>query len=147
MPVTDVVCDTSVVLKWLHDEGEPDVEDARRLLAGHRAGTITAWVLDLTFYELGNVLLRALGWPAADVADQLDDLGAMCGVVAAGAAERRMAALLAEEHTLTFYDAVYAAVARSRGSMLATADKALLGAGVGDSAATIATRLGIAEVF
>lgn len=147
MRVTDVVCDASVVLKWFHDEGEPDVEDARRLLAGHRSGPITAWVLDLTFYELGNVLLRALRWPAADVADQLDDLRAICSVITVGAAEQRLAALLAEEHTLTFYDAVYAAAARSRGSMLATADKALLGAGVGESPATIATRLGISEVL
>jgi predicted nucleic acid-binding protein len=145
MRVTDVVCDASVVLKWFHDEGEPDVEDARRLLAEHRSGSLTAWVLDLTFYELGNVLLRALRWSAADVADQLDDLRAICGVIKAGAAEQRLAALLAEEHTLTFYDAVYAAAARSRGSMLATADKALLGVGVGESPATIATRLGISE--
>ena len=145
--MTDVVCDASVVLKWFHDEGEADVEDARRLLAGHRSGAITARVLDLTFYELGNVLLRALRWPAADVADQLDDLRAICSVVAADAAEHRVAALLAEQHTLTFYDAVYAAVARSRGSALATADRALLAAGVGESPATIAARIGISEIL
>ena len=68
MSATDVVCDTSVVLEWFHEEGETDVEDARRLLAAHRAGSITAWVVDLTFYELGNVLLRALRWRAANVA-------------------------------------------------------------------------------
>jgi predicted nucleic acid-binding protein len=137
--LTDVVCDASVVLKWFHDEGEPDVEDARRLLGGHRSGAITAWVLDLTFYELGNVLLRALGWPASQVADQLDDLRSICSVLAVGATEQRLAALLAEEHTLTFYDAVYAAAARSRASALATADKALLTAGLGDSPGAIAT--------
>jgi predicted nucleic acid-binding protein len=147
MRVTAVVCDASVVLKWFHDEGEPGVEDARRLLAGHRSGSITAWVLDLTFYELGNVLLRALRWPAADVADQLDDLRAICSVVAVGAAEQRLAAVLAEEHTLTFYDAVYAAVARSRGSVLATADKALLAAGVGESPATIAASVGLSDLL
>lgn len=145
--MTDVVCDASVVLKWFHDEGESDVEDARRLLAGHRSGAITASVLDLTFYELGNVLLRALGWPASEVADQLDDLRSICGVLAVGAAEQRLAALLAEEHTLTFYDAVYAAVARSRSSVLATADKALLAAGLGDSPAAISTTHGISDVL
>src|SRR6266480_7021621 len=123
MPVIDVVCDASVVLEWFHDEAESDVEDARRLLGAHRSGSITAWVLELTFYELGNVLLRALRWRAADVADQLDDLRAICSVVPIGAADQRPAAQLAEEHGLTFYDAVYAAAARSRGSVLATADK------------------------
>ena len=77
MPVTDVVCDASIVLKWFHDEGEQDVDEARVLLSAHQAGLITAWILDLTLYEVGNVLLRALGWPAADVAAQLDDLGAI----------------------------------------------------------------------
>jgi predicted nucleic acid-binding protein len=145
--VTDVVCDASVVLKWFHDEGESEVDDARRLLAAHRSGSITAWVLDLTFYELGNVLLRALRWSAADVADQLDDLRAICSVLAPSAAEQRLAAQLAEEHKLTFYDAVYAAAARSRGSALATADNALLDAGAGESPAAVAARLGISEAL
>lgn len=145
--MTDVVCDASVVLKWFHDEGEPDVDDARRLLAAHRSGSITAWVLDLTFYEVGNVLLRALRWPSADVADQLDDLRVICSVLAPSAAEQRLAAQLAEEHALTFYDAVYAVAARSRGSMLATADKALLNAGAGESPAAVAARCGISETL
>jgi len=146
-PVTDVVCDASVVLKWFHDEGEADVEDARRLLGAHRSGSITAWVLDLTFYELGNVLLRALSWPATNAADQLDDLRAICGVLPVTAVELRLAAELAEQHTLTFYDAVYAAAAHSRGSALATADKALLDAGAGESPEAIAARLGISETL
>jgi predicted nucleic acid-binding protein len=143
--VTDVVCDASVVLKWFHDEGERDVEDARRLLGAHRSASITAWVLDLTFYELGNVLLRALRWPAAEVADQLDDLRAICSVQVLGAVEQRLAATLAAEHALTFYDAAYVAAARSRGALLATADKALLEVGVGASPASVAAELGIAE--
>jgi predicted nucleic acid-binding protein len=147
MPVTDVVCDASIVLKWFHDEGEGDVEDARKLLAAHRSGPLTAWVLDLTFYELGNVLLRALGWRGADVADQLDDLRAICGALTVGAVEHRLAARIAEEHALTFYDAIYAAAARSRGSALATADKALLDAGEGETPGMIAAQLGITELL
>lgn len=145
--MTDLVCDTSVVLKWFHDEGEPDVEDARRLLAAHRSGSITAWVLDLTFYELGNVLLRALSWPATDAADQLDDLRSICGVLPVTAADLRTAAELAERHTLTFYDAVYASAALSRGSALATTDKALLDAGAGESPEAIVARLAISETL
>lgn len=145
--MSDIVCDASIVLKWFHDEGEADVDDARRLLVAHRSGSVTAWVLDLTFYELGNVLLRALGWSAADVADQLDDVRAVCSLLAPSAVEQRLAAELAEEHALTFYDAAYAAVARSRGAALATADTALLEAGVGESPAAVATRLGISDAL
>lgn len=141
--MTDVVCDASVVLKWFHEEGERDVEEARSLLRAHRSGAVTAWVLELTFYELGNVLLRALGWRAADVAEQLEDLRAVCSTLPVGTAEQRLAAQLAEEHTLTFYDALYAAAARSRGSALATADQALLAAGAGEAPAAIVERLGL----
>jgi predicted nucleic acid-binding protein len=140
--VTEVVCDTSIVLKWFHDEGEDEVDEARRLLAAHRTGDLTAWILDLTLYELGNVLLRALGWTAADAASQLDDLLGICAPLVAGREDLRLAASLAEAHSLTFYDAVYAAVARSRGAALVTADSLLLASGLGESSAAAAARLG-----
>jgi predicted nucleic acid-binding protein len=145
--VTDVVCDASVILKWFHDEGEQEVEESRKLLAAHRAGELTAWILDLTFYELGNVLLRALGWRAAEVAAQLDDLRAICAVLAPSAGDLRLAAELAETHRLTFYDAVYAATARGRGAALATADQALLESGAGEPPGAIAERLGLSETM
>jgi predicted nucleic acid-binding protein len=145
--MTDVVCDASIVLKWFHDEGEEGVEEARRLLAAHRSGRLTAWILDLTFYELGNVLLRALRWSAAEVAAQLDDVRFICAVLTPGSRELRLAAQLAETHALTFYDAVYAAAARSRGAALATADRALLDSGAGELPAVIAARLGITETL
>lgn len=143
MPVTDVVCDTSVVLKWFHHEGEQEVAEARTLLAAHQSGLLTAWILDLTLYELGNVLLRSLGWLAADVAAQLDDLSAICSALTPSATELRLTVHLAAEHTLTFYDAAYAAAARSRGAELATADRVLLEAGLGASPRAIAAGLGL----
>jgi predicted nucleic acid-binding protein len=143
--VTDVVCDASVVLKWFHEEGEREVGEARALLAAHRTGQLTARVLDLTFYELGNVLLRALGWTAKEVGAQLDDLRGICAPLAPRPGDLRIAAELAEAHPLTFYDAVYAAVARSRDAALATADRALIASGLGESPAAISARLGLTE--
>jgi predicted nucleic acid-binding protein len=129
--MTHIVCDTSVVLKWFHEEGEQEVEEARALLGAHRAGLLTTWVLDLTFYELGNILLRSLGWRAAEVADQLDDLRAICPVLAPGADALRLGAELAEAHAVTFYDALYAATAQLQGAPLATSEEALLASGLG----------------
>ncbi len=143
MPTTDVICDASIVLKWFHDEGEQEVEEARTLLAAHRAGDVSAWILDLTYYELANVLLRALGWPSEDTADQLDDLRAICESLTPSPVDLRLAAELARKHELTFYDAAYAAVARSRRAPLATADQALLRAGEGEPVSKIVTRLGL----
>ncbi|WP_167761111.1 hypothetical protein [Geodermatophilus sp. DF01-2] len=52
---------------------------ARDLLAAHRAGAERVLVLDLAAYELGNVLLRALGLPSAVVAQQLELVRQLCG--------------------------------------------------------------------
>jgi predicted nucleic acid-binding protein len=142
-PVTDVICDASVVLKWFHTEGEADVEPARALLATHLEGRISAAIPDLTRYEIGNVLVGALGWAADDTADQLDDLNVVCPVVTPQLDELRDAAALATQFGLTFYDAAYAAVAKGRNAALATADRLLLQAGLGETPATIVVRLGL----
>ncbi len=136
-----VVCDTSVVLKWFHVDGEADVADAHALLAAHRSGRVIATVLDLTLYEIGNVLLRSLRWPAERVASQLDDVLAICSPLTPSITELHVAAELAHRHTLTFYDAVYAAVATGRSALLATADRELLRAGLGHTAGGIVADL------
>lgn len=136
----DVICDASIVVKWFHDEDETD--PARTLLRAHQERRLNARVLDLTLYELGNVLLRRLHWGGAATAAQLRDLVAICGPpVHAGADEQAGAAGLADDTGLTFYDAAYAAVARERGATLVTADRELLAAGAGVTAAALVERL------
>jgi predicted nucleic acid-binding protein len=142
--VTAVVVDTSVVIKWFHAEGESEVVEARALLAAHRDEVLTAHLLDLSIYELGNVLVRALGWPAEDVADQLDDLLVICGPpLVPVPAWRRDAARLAETHHLTFYDASFVAAAQATETTLITADKQLLKAGLAETAASFVKRIGL----
>lgn len=144
--MTEVVCDASIVLKWFHAEGETDVDDARLLLAAHAAGTIDAVVLDLTFYEIGNVLTRGLRWPAREVADQLDDLELICGTGMPLTSDvRGRASELAGRHGLSFYDAAYAAAAQVHAAPLATADDALLTVGLGERPAALAQRLALRD--
>lgn len=135
MPATgaiDVVSDANVALKWFHAEGEEEVEDARALLEAHKARTVALHVLDLTAYEVGNALLRGrAGATAKQVATVLAALGDVCPAVRPDDDELRLAAELAEQHDLTFYDAAYAAVARQREARLTTLDHELLDAGLG----------------
>ena len=122
--------DTSVVIKWFHEEGESEVGPARRLLTAHRAGTARVLLLDLVIYEMGNVLLRALRRPAAVVVQQLDLLHRLCGpLVHPAPSWHPRAAELAEEHRLTFYDASWAAAAEALECDLVSADRRLLEAG------------------
>ena len=132
--MTDVLCDTSVVVKWFHEQDEAEVRPSRLILDAHAAGRLTALVLDLTVYELGNVAARPLGLPGDRVAEILDRLELICdqGLHLSPAA-RRDAAELAAAHRLTFYDAAYWAVARERSITLVTADVELLKVGAGSS--------------
>jgi predicted nucleic acid-binding protein len=139
-----VLCDTSVVIKWYHDEGESEVPEARALLDAHRRGDIGALLLDLAVYEVGKVLVGALRWPAADVADQLDDLVRVCGTpLAPGLDWLREAASLAVRSGLTFYDTAWAAAARALGITLVSADSRLQSAGYAKSPAEVVRRFGL----
>jgi predicted nucleic acid-binding protein len=129
--MTSVLVDSSVLIKWFHAEGESEVAPARVLRDAHVTGELDAYMLDLGFYEIGNVLTRALRWDAADVADQLDDLAALMGVpMTMEQIWWRDAANLAVTHQLSYYDASLAAVATGLGIPLVSADKRLLAAGL-----------------
>ena len=130
-PAADVLCDASVVLKWFHSEGEEEVEPSRALLDLHRSHGMALSVLDLTAYEVGNALLRGVGVGAEKVSAVLDALDIICPRLALTPTELSDAALLAEGHRLTMYEAAYAATAKARHAELATLDRALLQAGLG----------------
>jgi predicted nucleic acid-binding protein len=140
--VTTLLVDTSVLIKWFHSEGEPELAEARSIREATRVGEIQARVIDLALYEMGNVLLRALRWSGSDVADQLEDLVIICGPPLAMAAEwLRRAAELGERHQLTFYDAAWAAAAEALDVALVSVDAQLLTAGLAESPAAVAQRL------
>lgn len=139
-----LLIDTSVLIKWFHSEGEGELEQARALRSAHVAGLLQAHMLDLASYEVGNVLTRSLGWTADDVADQLDDLHAILGPpLVMTTAWLRRAAELAQLHTLSFYDAGWAAVAAELGIPLISSDRRLLAAGLAESPSEITTRLNL----
>jgi predicted nucleic acid-binding protein len=140
--VTTLLVDTSVLLKWFHAEGESELAEARALRDATKDGEVQARIIDLALYEMGNVLLRTLGWNGSDIADQLDDLIVICGPPLAMAAEWiRRAAAIGETHRLTFYDAAWAATAEGLGVSLISADTQLLDAGLAESLAAVAHRL------
>lgn len=140
--MTRLLVDTSVLIKWFHTEGEGEVASARAILSAHARGDLTAHVIDLAYYEVGNVLVRALKWDAATAADQLDDLREIVGSPLAPSAEMlRDAASLAAIHSLSFYDASWAAAARGLGVVLVSADQRLLGADLAESPQQTAERL------
>ena len=101
-----------MLIKWVHAADEPELAEARALRDAHVRGDIDVCFLDLGLYEVGNVLLRALSWPAQEVSDTLRDLLQLVGPVLVLEPDWvEEAARLGGAHTLTFYDAAWAAVA------------------------------------
>lgn len=140
--MTRLLVDTSVLIKWFHSHGESELDQARALREAHLGGDVDAHMLDLAAYEVGNVLARALRWPAADVAAQLDDLHAILGPpLVMPPAWLRRAASLAEHHVLSFYDSCWAASAAELGIPLVSADRRLVAAGLAESPSEVASRL------
>lgn len=127
MPSTDVVSDANVALKWFHDKGEQDVEAARGLLEHHRSHRVLLHVLDLTYYEIGNALMRGRALATAEqTSTVLNALRQICPKISPDDDDLALATELVAEHGLTLYDAAYAAVAHRRGAQLVTLDKQLL---------------------
>lgn len=144
--MTRLLVDTSVLIKWFHEAGESEFAEARAIRDAHVRGDLDAHVLDLALYEVGNVLVRALRWTAGDAADQLDDLLAIVGPPLVMTRDwLRSATVVAQAHSLSFYDACWAATAAAFGVPLISADRQLLAAGLAESPAQVATRLKLAR--
>lgn len=127
-----LLLDSSVWLAWMKADDEPNHAAARHIVDRRLKREVEMRILDLTLYEIGNVIVRAWRWPC----EMADSFVARVTEISNGpplvptASERRGAHALAESHGLSVYDATYAAVARERRLTLVSGDKALLRAGL-----------------
>ena len=119
--MTALLLDASVLLAAFDPEDDHH-EPARSLLEDDAATLAT---LDLARYEVANVAVRA--WRAPEsvapllaVVERLADDG---GVLPSTAALLTRAAELAERHTISVYDAAYAAAAEEGGHRLVSCDE------------------------
>ncbi|HQZ84481.1 MAG TPA: type II toxin-antitoxin system VapC family toxin [Actinomycetota bacterium] len=126
----ELLLDTSVLLNWFHRTGEGEIELAEWHLEAHRQGLVHAHILDLGVYELGNVLVRALGRTAQQASAVLNAALALCGPpLSLPGSSLSEVAQIACDDGLTFYDAAFAVAAREHGCALVSADRKLLSTG------------------
>lgn len=123
----ELVVDASVAVKWtLPAWIEPDADLARDLI-GRRDLTTTT----LAHYEIANTIGRVHPARSAAAIESCALLRAICGEpLDLTPDDVALAARLAEQHGITFYDASYAAVASRRELGLVSADQHLLGPGL-----------------
>ncbi len=117
--MTKWLLDASVILAS-EDLGDPHRDDALRLLEGD----VEIATLDLAYYEVSNVAVRAWHDPGAAtrLRDRVTAIADDGGLVRADARLLTDATAAASEHDLSAYDAAYVAAARAADANLVSCD-------------------------
>ena len=123
----NLVIDANIALKWYYQEA--DSPEALKLREQIINGQIIAIVPFLLFVEVANVLVARRKVPGRVVAQVLDDLAALpMEVVPYHHVMAKAAVALADQHRISVYDGLYAALAQQSAIKLLTEDTALLSA-------------------
>jgi predicted nucleic acid-binding protein len=119
--VTTLLLDASVLLAAFDPEDRHH-EPARALLEDEEAALAT---LDLARYEVANVAVRAWRAPesVAPLLAAIEKLAGDGGVFTSADTLLARAAEIAERHTISVYDAAYAAAAEEGGHRLVSCDE------------------------
>lgn len=119
----EIVPDASVILKWAFnaEAGEQDAANAEGLLQGWVDGKYTILLPSLWIFEVGNVL----GLKVPDMADAIMEVFIDYRFVSVDITHNLCGKTfdLMKKYGVTFYDAVYHAVALRQKGLLVTADE------------------------
>lgn len=120
-----MVLDTSVVAKWfVLEDGSDKARELRLLIA---EGEFEAVAPDLIYYELGNLLSRQPAVEPGEVAEALAGIEELrLKIVAPAKDVLRAAAVVVRACGVTFYDAVFVALAQVTEDILVSADAKLV---------------------
>jgi predicted nucleic acid-binding protein len=136
--VSTLLLDASVILAAF--DSDDDLHGPSQKLLGDPDVTLTT--LDLARYEAANVAVR--GWrqpgcvaPLLEAIDRISDDG---GVIQSTASLLSRAAELADEYTISVYDAAYVAAADQAGGTLVSCDiRDLVNKGLASGPASVPT--------
>lgn len=129
---TTLLLDASVILAAFDSDDELHAASQRLLTDPD----VTLATLDLARYEVANVAVRAWREPehVAPLLEAVDRISADGGVIPSTTALLDRAAKIAEEHTISVYDAAYVAAADQAGGALVSCDaRDLVGKGLASS--------------
>jgi predicted nucleic acid-binding protein len=118
-----LLVDTSVLIRFFRDHADEPQRAADGLLQAFLAQELSLFLLDLSIYELINILVRRLTRSGKEVAADVDavfDLGAP--VFAIDRESARRTASIAARTGLSGYDAAFVAASSLLGVPLVTAD-------------------------
>jgi predicted nucleic acid-binding protein len=125
---TGFVVDSSVVVKWFVEDREQGVDAALRLLDAHETDTAPLWAPDILVLEVVNALARR-GALVPDLGLSVRDLLALHLDLVPVTQVAHDVATLCSRHSITAYDASFAALSNQLGMPLVTADRRLAESG------------------
>lgn len=123
MAVPVYVVDASVAVIWLSQKDEPAAEQALDLLKEARVGHVRIISSDLLIHEVGNALIfgkKLTGNVLTEAISAFFELPVDRAVTDHNLATQ--AAAISEQYGMTFYDAVYLALANQQDAPLITAN-------------------------
>jgi predicted nucleic acid-binding protein len=136
--VSALLLDASAILAAF--DSDEDLHGPAKAILTNPAVTLTT--LDLVRYEVANVAIRAWRAPerVATLLAAIDRISGDGGVLLSTTALLTRAAQLAEEHTISAYDAAYVAAAGQAGCKLVSCDiRDLVGKGLASSPADVSS--------
>jgi predicted nucleic acid-binding protein len=122
-----LILDTSVVLKWFLETGEPDIAAARRIRQAFLSGRCTLGAPDILLMEVANALTTGRGASPKDVSETISviiELG--IHLIDLQVVSLIKAVELASTYRAAVYDTYFLASAIEMGGLLVTADEAFL---------------------
>jgi predicted nucleic acid-binding protein len=122
----ELIADSSILLTWFLGDGGTEQAMVDRIGDALIEGATGLLVLDLTVYELTNVLIRRHGIPGSEVASRIEDVFVLTEEVIR--IDRRLAARaaqIASSTGLSGYDAAYLAAGERVGAPVLTLDAQL----------------------
>lgn len=123
MPDAQYVLDASVIVKWLNQDRELHTAEAKDILERAMQGTLRCATSDLAVHEVMNALVKGKELHGRALEEAVDAWHLL--PLERIPTYRRIAAraaLIAEKYRITFYDAVYLAVAFERAMPFITAN-------------------------
>lgn len=119
--VARVVVDTSVIIKWLNQTNEDNLEQADRLMAEAIEGKVELIAPELARYETGNVLLKSKQLVPREATISLDTAYSLPITFIPESEElARETFSIANRSNVTYYDAAFLALAKKYNAMLIT---------------------------
>lgn len=116
-----IVCDSSVIVKWISSQDELRLEQANKILNDAKDNKVQLFVPELAKYEVGNALLLSKKIPAKNIKISLTTLYSLpVKFVSESYSQAEETYEIGEKAKITYYDACFISLAKSLNAILVT---------------------------